>query len=127
MLSANADNIEEMTYARALSKEELDKRRMEFSQQAIEIARKQDELKSIKETFAADLKPMVTAYRETLQEIKSQQVMVTETVYHLADYDDGMMCTYNKQGELIMTRKLTAEEGQMRITNMKILKTAQNQ
>jgi hypothetical protein len=52
--------------------------------------------------------------------------MLTENVYHLAAFDEGMMCTYDKGGELIQVRKLTPEENQMSINSMRVLRNAQN-
>jgi hypothetical protein len=48
-------------------------------------------------------------------------------VYNLADYEEGMMGTYNSMGELIMYRRLTPEERQMSIHSIRTMKVAQNQ
>ena len=127
MLEANAEKVEEMTYPKPLTAEELEERRMAFSQMAIEISAKNDRMKEITDQHKAELKPMVDEYKETLSIIKTKQRMVKETVYHLADHEDGLMCTYNSRGELIMSRRLTPEENQLSIHSSRTLRIAQNQ
>jgi hypothetical protein len=126
MLEANAEKVEEMTYPKPLTSEEMEAERMNFSQMAIEISAKQDKMKEITDQHKAELKPMVEAYKETLTMIKTKQRMVKEQVYHLADHADGLMCTYNGRGELIISRRLTPEENQLSIHSSRTLKVAKN-
>ena len=126
MLEANSEKVEEMLYSKPLNSEELEKERINFSQRAIEISSKQDTLKEITEKFKAELKPMVDEYKASLQMIKTKHRMVKETVYHLADHETGMMCTYNSMGELISSRRLTPEENQLSIHSSRALRIASN-
>ena len=126
MLEANAEKVEEMTYPKPLTPEEMEAHRMAFSQMAIEISAKQDRMKEITDQHKAELKPMTDEYKETLSIIKTKQKMVKETVYHLADHEEGLMCTYNNRGELIMSRRLTPEENQLSIHSSRTLRVAQN-
>jgi hypothetical protein len=126
MLEANAEKVEEMTYAKSLPSEELEQARINYAQQAIEIATKQDTLKEITARLKDELKPMVEEHKDTLQVIKSKQKLVTEKVYHLADHEEGMMCTYNGQGELISSRRLLQEENQLSIHSKRSMRIAQN-
>ena len=127
MLDANAEKVEEMTYPKPLTAEEMEKERMNFSQQAIEISAKQDKMKEITDQHKAELKPMVELYKETLLMIKTKQRMVREVVYHLADHEEGLMCTYNNRGELISSRRLTPEENQISIHSSRSLRIAQHE
>ena len=126
MLEANAEKVEEMTYAKPLLPEEMEAERINFSQKSIEIAVKQDKFKEISDQHKAEIKPMLEEGRMILTMIKTKQKMVKETVYHLADHEDGLMCTYNSRGELISSRRLTPEENQMSIHSSRALRVAQN-
>lgn len=126
MLEANAEKVGEMTYSKPLTPEELEKARMDYSQLAIEIANKQDELRLLTSTLKAEIKPMAEKSRETLTEIRTKHRDVKETVYHLADHEEGMMCTYNSVGELITSRRLTPEENQLSIHSGRVMRIAQN-
>lgn len=127
MLEANCERSEEMTYSKPLLPEEMEAERINFSQKSIELAVKQDKFKEISDQHKAEIKPMMEEARTILQMIKSRQKVVKELVYHLADHEDGLMCTYNQRGELIMTRRLTPEENQMSIHSSRFMKVAQNQ
>lgn len=127
MLEANAEKVEEMTYQRPLSPEELEKERINFSQISIEVSTTEDKLKAIQDEYKATLKPMKENARQTLTMIKTKHREVKETVYHLADHEAGMMCTYNKIRELIMSRRLTPEENQLSIHLGRTMKAAINQ
>lgn len=127
MLEANAEKVEEMTYQRALSPEELEKTRIEFAQTIIEISTLEDKLKIIVDEHKAAMKPMKDTSKQLLGQIKTKHREVRETVYHLADHETGMMCTYNKTGELIFSRRLTPEENQLSIHLGRTMKAAINQ
>jgi hypothetical protein len=71
LLESNAERIELMTYGKKLNEDELTKYRLEFAQKAIEIARKQDELKDLTAQLRQDIKAMTVEYRELLTRIKS--------------------------------------------------------
>ena len=124
MLEANAEKFGEMTYAKPLLPEEMEAERINFSQKSIEIAIKQDKFKEISDQHKAEIKPMIEESRTILSMIKTKQKMVTEVVYHLADHNDGLMCTYNSRGELISSRRLTPEENQLSIHSGPAMKIA---
>lgn len=127
MLEANCEKAEEMTYAKPLTQEEMEAERMNYSQRAIEISVLQDKLKEVSGVIKAELKPMIEENRTLLNTIKTRQRSVKERVYHLADHDAGLMCTYNSMGELISSRRLTPEENQLSIHSNRIMKIAQNE
>lgn len=127
MLEANAEKVEEMTYQRALSPEELEKIRIEFAQTIIEVSTMEDKLKMIVDEHKSAIKPKRATGMQLLGQIKTKHREVKETVYHLADRETGMMCTYNKVGELIFSRRLTPEENQLSIHLGRTMKAAINQ
>jgi len=127
MLEANSEKVEQMTYSKPLTPEELEKARMDFSQQAIEIANRQDQLKAVTDAIKAEIKPMLENSRSLLAEIRTKHRLVTEEVFFLADHDSGMMCIYNATGELVSSRRLTPEENQLSIHSSRHLRIAQNQ
>lgn len=126
MLEANAEKVEEMTYAKPLLPEEMELERINFSQKSIEVAVKCDKFKEISDLHKAEIKPMLEETRTILTMIKTKQRMVKETVYHLAYHEEGLMCTYNSRGELIISRRLTPEENQLSIHSSRSLRIAKN-
>lgn len=126
MLEANSERFEERTYSKSLTPEDLDKARMEFSQLAIEISQKKDQLREAMAEIKAEIKPMSEKFEVLLGEIKSRSRIVRGTLYDLADHDEGMMGTYDENGNLIGARRLTPEENQMSIHSVRTLRHAQN-
>ena len=124
MLEANCESMEDMTYSKSISQEELEKVRGEFTQLAIEVAALEDQLKEVKEQFAEKLKPMKDEMKESLHILKTRAKEVKERVYVLKDFSEGMIGIYNNRGELISSRRMMAEESQMSINSN--LRIAQN-
>jgi len=122
MLESNAESVEEMTYSKSLMPEEIEKVRIDFAQKAIEINSKEEEFKEVSEEFHRELKPIKKEFKESLQVIKTRQKEVTEKVYILKDFKEGMLGIYNCQGDLISSRRLTSEEMQLSInTNLRVV------
>lgn len=123
-LEANAESFDTMTYSKQLSQEEIEKIRAEFTQLAIEISVKEDEFKDVKDEFKASMKPMKDQYKGSMKMLKSRSVDVKERVYVMKDFSEKMVGIYNNQGELISSRRMTADEGQLSINSS--LRIAQN-
>lgn len=124
LLQENASKVEETTYQKVLSPDELAARREDLADNCIKLNQKEDELKLIKDSFKIEMDPLKVHNKTLLTEIKTKQSTVDGILYHLANHDDGMMEIYDSEGYLISTRRLRPEEKQ---TNIFSLNKAVNQ
>lgn len=112
ILQENAAKVEQTTYQKALSPEELAARREDLADNCIKLNRFEDELKEIKDSFKLSMDPLKNSNKTLLTEIKTKQTTIDGTLFHLANHEDGMMETYDNDGYLISTRRLRPEEKQ---------------
>jgi hypothetical protein len=112
ILQENAAKIEQTTYQKPLTADELAARREDLADNCIKLNQFEDELKEIKETFKLKIDPYKAANKTLLTEIKTKQSTFDGTLFHLANHEDGMMETYDNEGYLISTRRLRPEEKQ---------------
>lgn len=110
ILQQNADNIEQTEYLKALSPEELDVKRETLTENAIKLSEFEDEKKEAMQEFKLKMDPLAKANKELLTEIKTRQAKVDGTLYHLANHEEGMMETYDENGEMIASRRLRPDE-----------------
>jgi hypothetical protein len=100
------------------TEEELTSMKAELSEVAIERDATEDELKEVSKGFRDKIKGMKQHEKALLKDLKNKYVASTQSVYHFADHDLGLMATYNKRGELIAQRKLRPNERQATIFEM---------
>ena len=122
MLQENAAKTETTTYRKPLSEDDLAARREDLAENCINLDQLADELKESKAMFKARIDPLKNNNRVLLAEIKTKQTSVTGDLFHLANFDEGMMETYDQEGNLISERRLRPEEKQQNIFS--ISKTA---
>jgi hypothetical protein len=118
ILRDSADKIEETTYLKPLSEDELSVRREAFTEGSIKLGQMEDELEEVKEKYKEKMKPLKDQNKEVLYELKHRQAAVTGPLFLIADHDEGMMGTYDENGELISSRKLRPEEKQLTINHL---------
>lgn len=117
IMQENADRIEETTYFRDLLPEELEKKREQFVDNSIKISQLEDELDTYKEKYKGQIKPIKSENVILQDEIKTRKAGVKGTLYHMANHPEGMMETYDENGDLITMRRLTPDEKrQTRVT-----------
>lgn len=112
IMQENAAKIEQTTYQKSLSAEELAARREDLADNCIKLNKFEDELKEVKDDFKIKMDPLKSANKTLLTEIKTKQTEVDGTLFHMANHDDGMMETYDNEGYLISSRRLRPEERQ---------------
>lgn len=115
LLRDHADQIEVTKYLKDLTQEELDVKREQLSDNLVKLSEWEDELTDIKDGYKVKMKPKKDENRELLQQIKTRKEEVEGTVFHLANHEDGMMETYDENGELIGSRRLRPEEKQPKL------------
>lgn len=106
----SADQIEETTYEKDLTLEELDAKREKFVDNSIKVSTLEDELNEKKAEYKNKIDPVKLENKTLQQEVKTKKQKVKGTLYHIADHDTGFMETYDATGELISDRRLRPDE-----------------
>lgn len=114
-MQQEAAEVTESNYQKPLTQEELDEKREQLSENLITLSEKEDELNEIKDRFKTEMKPLKEKNKELLSEIKTKQSTVYGQLYNIPNHEDGMMETYDTEGELISTRRLKPSEKQGRL------------
>jgi len=112
LMQENAAKIEQTTYQKPLTPEELAARREDLADNCIKLNKFEDELKEVKDDFKFKMDPLKVHNKRLLTEIKTKQTEVEGTLFHMANHDDGMMETYDNDGYLVASRRLRPEEKQ---------------
>lgn len=119
ILQQNADKVEQTTYQKALTDDELAARREDLADNCIKLNQFEDELKEVKDGYKQKMDPLKATNKTLLTEIKTRQTTVDGTLYHMANHEDGMMEIYDNDGALISSRRLRPDEKQGTIFNLK--------
>lgn len=123
-LDANSDAIEEITYTRRFSPDELADMRSRLADNSIEEsdieARKKEEI----DRFKDQLKPIQKAKTTLLSKLKTKTEQVTESCYKMINREERLVGYYNSDGELVSARPLNALE--MQKTIFEVSKTGTN-
>jgi len=112
IMQENAAKVEQTTYQKALTTDELADRREDLADNCIKLNKLEDELKEVKDDFKLQMDPLKVTNKTLLTEIKTKQTTIDGTLYHLANHEDSMMETYDNDGFLIGSRRLRPEEKQ---------------
>lgn len=115
LLIENCDSREETTYMRDLDQDEITERMRVLSKNLITISKQDDILDEHKEAHKAVTKPLKTQNSFMLEEIKNKKTEVEGTLFYMADHEQGIMETYDENGEFHNSRRLRPEEKQGRI------------
>jgi len=118
VMQENSVKVEETTYQKILTEDELAIRHEELASNYIKLSSIDDEKKSVMADFKLRITPLAEANKTLLSEIKTKQTTVDGTLYHMANYEDGFMETYDHEGMLISTRRLRPEEKQTNIFHL---------
>lgn len=119
VLKDSADSVEETSYFKPLTQDELEAKREEYLENQIKLTTLQDELEILKDDYKIKTKPLSVQNRELLIQVKTRQMEIHGTLYHLANHETGFMETYNEFSELISTRRLRPNEKQKNIFSLK--------
>lgn len=112
-LEANADETEEKTYQKRISDDDRSFLNHDLAENLVELNRKEDELKAVKENYKEIMDPIKTEIKNIVSKMRTGAEEVTDTVYHLRDYDKQRVYEYDRDGNEILTRPMKAEERQL--------------
>lgn len=119
ILQQNADKIEQTTYQKPLTEEELTARKEQLTENCIKLGDLEEQKSDAVAEFKAKIDPLKIANKDILFELRMKQAKVEGTLYHMANHEDGMMETYDDQGYLVSSRRLRPDEKQGRIQLLK--------
>lgn len=117
-LEDSCDKIEQSTYFKPLEQNELDVRMEALTKNSIDLDAFDEEKKNFSEYMKAKVDPLKKENKSLLLELRTRQVEVTGNLYHMANYDTGMMDLYGEDGELVSSRRLRPEERQQTIHSL---------
>jgi hypothetical protein len=115
ILRNNADKVEQTTYEKELTEDELIAKREQFVDNSIAVSKLEDELNEKKKEFKNKIDPLKLINRSLQYEVKTKKQQVKGTLYHMADHINGMMETWDETGELVGSRRLRPDEKQARL------------
>jgi len=109
--------MEEFTYSKQFTQEELTHKKDELSQQDIKLEKLEQEKKEVVADFAARIKAVKEDRLQTLNQVLTGAEEVTEQVYLLDDQEEKKIGYYNADGLLVYERPLMPDERQLRIVD----------
>lgn len=110
VLQDTAEKVENGDYYAPLTQEQIDNKRQEFMDNSVKIHEHELKLKELSDQYKGKIKPLKHINAELMYEVSTGQEKRSGNVYHIADYDNSEMITYNENGEYIKRRRLTPEE-----------------
>lgn len=115
MLEDNCDKVEEISYMRPFSHDELSEKKDRLSDVSIEINEVEVAKKAQNEVFKAQLKPLAEERRQLLDDIKNKAERIKGECYKFVDQEAGEVGYYSPEGVLIESRPIRQDERQMTI------------
>jgi hypothetical protein len=115
LLHAQADKIEEGSYYKPLTEEELTARKDSLSTIVLDHSDMVEEKAELVKGLNERIKEKVTEKKKVLQAIRTRQEERNGIQYHLQNYETGMVEVYDEDGELIYSRRLRPDEKQTTI------------
>ena len=106
----NADSVVEMDYHKQFDADELAKKKTELSDVCIRISDIEDDVKEYRAKAKDELRPLKSAQKQLLSDVKTKGRVVTEKCYCFIEHDDKMACFYNGEGVLVSSRPATRDE-----------------
>lgn len=109
-LKDNCEKVEETSYMKRYTPEELQQMKEQLSEVAIDINDIEEEKKEVVAGFKKRLEPLTDTRKELLTGLKQKAVLVTENCFKFVDREERMVGYYNAEGDLINARPCNSEE-----------------
>lgn len=118
MLDANALRSEERDVKKPFTEDEKDGMRKELSRDLVELNKLNEAFKKAKKAHEEACAPLKTNVEAMTKSLRAGFIEVKQDVY-LYDYQEqGIMATYDRDGNLLETRRLMPEEKQTNVISM---------
>ncbi len=108
-----ADAIEERSYYKHLTEPEIQKRKEEFTANALKIDDLEEQKKSVLEEFKESLKPLKTNHNMLAREIRSGVAKHEGKLYKFIDHDTKMAYYYDEDGNKVESETRLAESEEL--------------
>lgn len=115
VLSANCDSIEEVTYSKSFSSDELTEKRVELEHVSVKIDDLEEAKKDYLDMIKTEMKPLLEGKKMVIKELKEKAATVKENCYRFLDEETRMVGYYNAEGLLVYSRPATVTELQKTI------------
>lgn len=119
LLKANCKSAEKQQVKVFFSEDDLAEMKSRLSESSIERNALEDELSDIGKGLRGKIKSETKTIKGLLIYLKNKFEYQEQDVFEFDDQENGMMLTYNNQGELINSRKLRPNERQTSIIDFK--------
>lgn len=119
MLRDNADKVmSDYGYTKRFTPEQLVRMKETLSDISIEVNDLEEQKKEAMAGFKDRIKPVITARKQLLKNLKTKSEFVNEECYKMVDHEEGRVGFYNKDGELVDSRNIYPEERQATILTL---------
>lgn len=115
VLEDSCDAVEDVTYSKPFTPEELALKREQLTDASIKIADIEEEKKEVMDGFKERLKPLQTQKEDAIKALRDKSQTVTEKCYKFFDEDTKTVGFYNKEGNLVNSRPAFKQELQKTI------------
>ena len=117
LLQETATNTRHATYDAPLTDEEIENRKSDYFVTDGKILELQDQKKDLVKDLTDQIKDLKSVNAAVRREIREGCVKKEGILYDCANYENGMMETFDKSGDMVESRRLTPDEkkGQSRL------------
>lgn len=112
--------IQEGSYTKLLSKEELDERKNRLAEVSIELAKIEDKKKEYMEEIKFLMKEPTEVKKDMLDAIKHKSERTEGKLFLIDDQEDGMMYMFDNQGICVDMRAMLPGEKQQKIRTLNV-------
>lgn len=114
-LEAIAYSVEEKSYTKNLTEEELNERKDEYSSVGIQLSELNESKKEILDSFKLKMKQPQERANELISSIKFKSEQRYGELFLVDDQNDGLMYSFDSQGICVDARPLTKKEKQLKL------------
>lgn len=107
--------VEEASYLKPLTKQELIDKKDQFSQAAIDKATIESEFKDVRDEYKGRLKPIQAIIDSTREVIKQRGQWTKGQCHKIPDYENKIVHIVDTDGNVISSRMMKPEERQFMI------------
>lgn len=115
VLADNCDSIEEVSYSKSFSSDELTEKRVELEHVSVKIDDLEEAKKDYLDAIKTEMKPLLEGKKQVIKELKEKAATVRENCYRFLDEETRMVGFYNAEGLLVYSRPATVAELQKTI------------
>ena len=115
VLEDSCDAVEDVTYSKPFTPEELALKREQLTDASIKIADIEEEKKTVMDGYKEKLKPLQAVKDDAIKALREKSQTVTEKCYKFIDEESKTAGFYNKEGILVYSRPMFKQELQKTI------------